>query len=241
MIITAINAKGGVGKTTLAVNLAVALALAGRDLLLVDGDEQGTALTFTQLRAERLGQAGYTAVALTGAALRSQVRQLATKYDDIIIDVGGRDTGSLRAALTVADTLLVPVQPRSFDVWALDQVSALVAEAREINEGLRAVAVLNGADAQGADNEAALDMIGDIDGIEAKKPTASSTSICSTSPMLLPRQVTASVSGLKRWPPQVSQGTFTSGRKDISMVRMPWPSQAGQRPSPVLKLKRPGP
>ena len=73
---------------------------------------------------------------------------------------------ALRAALTVADTLLVPVQPRSFDVWALDQVSALVAEAREINEGLRAVAVLNGADAQGADNEAALEMIGDIDGIE---------------------------------------------------------------------------
>src|SRR3546814_2347193 len=56
--------------------------------------------------------------------------------------------------------------PRSFDVWALDQVAALVAEAREINEGLRAVAVLNGADAQGADNEAALEMIGDIEGIE---------------------------------------------------------------------------
>src|SRR3546814_6492361 len=65
-----------------------------------------------------------------------------------------------------ADTLLVPVQPRSFDVWALDQVAAPVAEAREINEGLRAVAVLNGADAQGADNEAALEMIGDIEGIE---------------------------------------------------------------------------
>ena len=166
MILAVGNTKGGVGKTTLAVNLAVARALAGRDLLLVDGDEQGTALTFTELRTDRLGAAGYTAVALTGAALRSQVRQLAAKYDDIIIDVGGRDTGSLRAALTVADTLLVPVQPRSFDVWALDEVAALVAEAREINEGLRAVAVLNGADAQGADNEAALEMIGDIEGIE---------------------------------------------------------------------------
>lgn len=166
MILVVGNTKGGVGKTTLAVNIAIALALSGRDLLLVDGDEQGTALTFTQLRTERLGEAGYTAVALTGAALRSQVRQLASKYDDIIIDVGGRDTGSLRAALTVADTLLVPVQPRSFDVWALDQVSALVAEAREINEGLRAVVVLNGADAQGADNKAALEMIGDIEGIE---------------------------------------------------------------------------
>jgi hypothetical protein len=50
-------------------------------------------------------------------------------------------------------------------------------------------------------------------GMAAKNSTASSTSICSTSPMLLPRQVAASVSGLKRAPLQVSQGTFTSGRK----------------------------
>src|SRR3546814_13728868 len=69
MILAVGNTKGGVGKTTLAVNLAVARALAGRDLLLVDGDEQGTALTFPELRADRLGPAGYTAVALTGAAL----------------------------------------------------------------------------------------------------------------------------------------------------------------------------
>ena len=78
-------------------------------------------------------------------------------------------------------------------------------------------------------------------GMEAKNSTASSTSICSTSPMLLPRQVTASVSGLKRAPWQASQGTFTSGRKLIAMVRTPWPSHSGQRPSPVLKEKRPGP
>ena len=90
MILAVGNTKGGVGKTTLAVNLAVARALAGRDLLLVDGDEQGTALTFTELRAERLGEAGYTAVALTGAALPAGSQPFKC---DIIIDVGGRDTG----------------------------------------------------------------------------------------------------------------------------------------------------
>ena len=58
-------------------------------------------------------------------------------------------------------------------------------------------------------------------GMAAKNSTASSTSICSTSPMLLPRQVTASVSGLKRAPWQASQGTFTSGRKLMPMVRTP--------------------
>ena len=75
----------------------------------------------------------------------------------------------------------------------------------------------------------------------AKNPTASSTSMRSTSPMLRPRQVTASVSALKRAPWQTSQGTLTSGRKLISIVRTPCPSQAWQRPSPVLKLKRDDP
>jgi chromosome partitioning protein len=142
MILVVGNTKGGVGKTTLAINLAIARANRGRDVLLVDGDEQHTAVTFTELRDEQVGQTGYTAVSLHGAALRTQVRQLASKYDDIIIDVGGRDTGSLRAALTVADTLLIPVQPRSFDIWAVDQMAELVKEARELNEGLKALVAI---------------------------------------------------------------------------------------------------
>jgi chromosome partitioning protein len=165
MILTVGNIKGGVGKTTLAVNLAIARANAGKDVLLVDGDEQHTAITFTELRAEQLGAPGYTAVSLQGAALRTQVRQLVPKYDDIVIDVGGRDTGSLRAALTVSETLLIPVQPRSFDIWAVDQMAELVKEAREINPDLRALAVINAADAQGRDNTDAGEAIKEVEGI----------------------------------------------------------------------------
>lgn len=69
--------------------------------------------------------------------------------------MGGRDTGSLRAALTVADLVLIPVQPRSFDLWGLDMMLDLLQEAREVNEEIRAISVLNLADSQGKDNEAA--------------------------------------------------------------------------------------
>src|SRR4051812_23276986 len=166
MILCLGNTKGGVGKTMLAVNLAILRAAAGQDVLLVDGDEQGSASLFSQLRADLAGACGYTAIELHGAALRTHTRQLAGKYDDIIVDVGGRDTGSLRAALTVAHVLLVPVQPRSFDVWALDQVAALVAEAREINPDLRAMAFLNSADAQGRDNAEAQEALREVATIE---------------------------------------------------------------------------
>ena len=91
-----------------------------------------------------------------------QVRQLAPKYADIVIDVGGRDTGSLRAALTVADVVLIPVKPRSFDLWGVDQTAELVREAREINDRLRAVAVLNEADPQGKDNQTAMEALREV-------------------------------------------------------------------------------
>jgi chromosome partitioning protein len=167
MILAVGNVKGGVGKTTLAVNLAIALTRSGRDVLLIDGDEQATAIAFTELRtAEKNGKPGYTAVSLRGGAIRTQARQLAPKYSDIVIDVGGRDTGSLRAALTVADVVLVPVQPRSFDLWGVDQTADLIKEAREINAGLRAVCVINAADPQGKDNAAAAEALVEVEGVE---------------------------------------------------------------------------
>jgi chromosome partitioning protein len=84
--------------------------------------------------------------------VRTEIARLAPKYDDIIIDAGGRDTVSQRAALVLAHVLLVPFMPRSFDIWTLDAVSALIQEIRTVNPGLRAYAFINHGDASGTDN-----------------------------------------------------------------------------------------
>lgn len=147
MIVTVGNTKGGVGKTTLAVNLAIARALAGRDVWLIDGDRQGTAQTAISIRADNGQQPGIACATYPdGPTLRAQVQQQAGKFDDIIIDAGGRDSTALRAALVLSDVLIVPFQPRSYDVWALNDIAALVDEARSVRDNLRAVAVLNCAD-----------------------------------------------------------------------------------------------
>ncbi len=165
MIVTVGNTKGGVGKTTISVNLAIARALAGRDVWLIDGDRQGTAQTAISIRAD----AGYTpGIACStypdGPTLRAQVQQQATKYDDVVIDAGGRDSTALRAALVLSDVLLVPFQPRSYDVWALNDIAALVDEARSVRDGLRCFAILNCADPgeQSTDNAEAAAAVADV-------------------------------------------------------------------------------
>jgi len=167
MIIVAGGIKGGSGKTTVATHLAVMRALQGRDVLLIDADDQETATDFTALRNERLPEgAGYTSIKLTGASVRTETLRLTKKYDDIVIDTGGRDTTSQRAALTVADKLIVPFVPRSFDVWTLEKVANLVEEMRAANPRLQAYVFLNRADPQGRDNDEAAELLREAGGLE---------------------------------------------------------------------------
>lgn len=170
MIIACASVKGGVGKSTLASNLAVMRTAVGDKVLLVDGDQQGTMSDWVQHRQSQGHPTEWTTIRLSGPAVRSEVLKMKNDYDHVIIDVGGRDTQSLRAALSVADVALVPCPPRSFDLWSMEQLADLIQEARCVNTGLRAKAFINFGDSRSNDNEAAQGMLDEIQGIEMISP-----------------------------------------------------------------------
>jgi chromosome partitioning protein len=152
MIVIVGNTKGGTGKTTLAVQISLARQIAGRAVLLIDADRQGSAQNAATMRAEAGRMPPLACVQLAdGRQLRAQLGPLAGKHDDTIIDAGGRDNEALRIALLRSDLLVVPVQPRAVDVWALSDIADLIDRAQEAREDegrqrLRVLAVLNLAD-----------------------------------------------------------------------------------------------
>ena len=154
MIFTTGGIKGGSGKTTVSTNLTVYLASKGRDVLFIDADDQESAYQFSMQRESVKGEGGtgYTTIRQKNKEVRTEVLKLSSKFDDIVIDTGGRDTASQRAALSVTDVYLVPFYPRGVDAWTLPDVEQLVSEMQSSNPNLQAFSFINRADPQSADN-----------------------------------------------------------------------------------------
>lgn len=156
------NKKGGIGKSTTAVQLVTGLSLKGRRVWAVDGDGDQTSMLLALTVRANSGLPGIAACELSeGQTLRQQVKLQADMYDDVVIDVGAKDSGALRAALSVADVLVIPFAPRTFDVWAFENMAALVREVQAMRD-FKVLAFLNKADPanQDADNKQAIEDIG---------------------------------------------------------------------------------
>lgn len=113
MIITVASTKGGVGKSTIAVNLAVEASRDGKRVLLVDSDVQGSSINFRAAREKDDIQA----MSIITSTLHRDL-QAFQNFTTIIVDVGGRDTGVFRSALLAADIVIIPVLPSQYDIWA---------------------------------------------------------------------------------------------------------------------------
>lgn len=171
MIVVVGGTKGGTGKTTIATNLTVMRSATGKKVLLVDADEQKSASLFANQR-EALGiETNWSTIQLGGKSLHTQIVRLKSDFEDIIIDVGGRDTSSQRSALLVADLYVLPFGPASYDIWTLAEVTTLIREMKTANPKLKAIAFLNKADPSGTENKDALGILEECEDLQCLKFT----------------------------------------------------------------------
>jgi chromosome partitioning protein len=140
MIIGVLNQKGGVGKTTIAVNLAAVFARDGNRVLLVDADPQGSSLAWSAARESR---PPFAIVGMPKPTLHRDLPEIARDYDVVVIDGAPRVNELGRAAIMASDLVIIPVQPSPYDVWATGDVVQLVTEAQVYKPDLKSVFVIN--------------------------------------------------------------------------------------------------
>lgn len=144
MIITIANQKGGSGKSTIAINLAIKLLEAG-NVLLMDTDSQRNIESFTNTREAREDVSSlkhFTLSNRTGDITQS-LKQSLEIYQNIVIDTGGIDSIESRKAMLYADYLIIPTIPSPLDFDVLITMLNRAKEIKEINEKLNILLVIN--------------------------------------------------------------------------------------------------
>lgn len=129
--IAILNQKGGSGKTTLATNLAHALTLSGRRVLLVDADPQGSARDWNAANEGRV----LPVIGLDRETLPVDLRAVESGYDWVVIDGAPQVARLSAAAIRAADIVVIPVQPSPYDVWATADLVELIKARQEVTGG----------------------------------------------------------------------------------------------------------
>jgi chromosome partitioning protein len=133
MIIAVLNEKGGVGKTTLVTNLARAYQRQDLRVLMVDSDPQGSLRDWLAAAGEDSGYCSM--VAMDKPSMIKDLKRIGTDYDVVMVDGCPKAMGMIATTVTVADLVLIPVQPSGFDLWAANSVVELIRQRREVTDG----------------------------------------------------------------------------------------------------------
>lgn len=138
-IIAVANKKGGVGKSTLSTNLACYFAASDKKVLLVDADEQGSAMAFQEARPD--DAISFQTVSLCTRKIFREVQSF--EHDVIVIDVAAKDSPVSRAAMAAADRVIVPVQPGQYDLLAAEDTFQLIDEIAASKENFKSAVIQN--------------------------------------------------------------------------------------------------
>mgnify|MGYP001549257539 CR=1 FL=1 len=122
MIISLINQKGGVGKTTAAVNLASGLAEYGHRILVVDTDPQGSVVQWQSIA----DGAEFEVLHLPSPQLSKELKTVSRRYDHIVVDSPPAIEDITRAAIEVSNLAIIPIAPSPLDIWSSKETIALV-------------------------------------------------------------------------------------------------------------------
>jgi len=120
MIISTVSLKGGVGKTTAAINLAVYFSKLNNSVLLIDADKNGNALKWSGIR-DNQGTPITTVSMPSAAALRANINNLIVGYDIVIIDGTPAINEIANTIMLLSDLALFPIQASPLDLWAFDE------------------------------------------------------------------------------------------------------------------------
>ena len=137
MIVTVGSNKGGTGKTTTAVNIAVALATNKKDVCLVDSDFQRSASRWNHDRDESFIKPSITLIEKHDN-VSNTIEDLSRRFDYVIVDVAGRNSREMITSLSVSDILIAPHQASQLDLDTIEELHNQLIKMRDLNPNLTA-------------------------------------------------------------------------------------------------------